>query len=184
MNFIRQLIVMLLMLCILFITACPSEKGIRKAAKASLTLSDLTRDAIGATRKAYEGRLINLETKDKMAIALDKVIAGGETFNAAVKKLNEQYTDPSQVPPTALQELNALLSKEVATPFLQFLQLAGAVSNEQAPYLWAAINALRSALLLIGSFVSQRTVDMLSNDLDNRAALGLGWRAHQWQTLT
>lgn len=144
-------------------TGCPSEAGISKAAKTSLRLSSLTRDAIAATKMAYENHLISLDTKDKMAIQLDKIIAGGETFNAAVKKANDEYKASGQVNTSALGLLNSLLTSEVTTPFLAFLQLLGAVSAEKAPYLWAAINAFRAALLLIGSFVSQNSIKQIND---------------------
>lgn len=163
---LRLSVTIVLAFTLLFTTTafkgCPSEKGIEKAAKTSLRLSDLTRDAIAATAKAYQANLISLETKDKMALQLDKVIAGGIAFNAAVKKANDEYKASGTVDTNAMRLLNSLLTSEVTTPFLAFLQLIGAVSSDQAPYLWAAINALRTALLLIGSFVSTNTVRMLN----------------------
>lgn len=154
-------------------TGCPSQSGIEKAAKTSLRLSQLTGDAIAATRKAYEGHLISLETKDKMAAQLDKIIAGGETFNAAVKKAYDEYKATGNKDVNTLRLLDAMLTSEVTTPFLAFLQLTGAVSQQQAPYLWAAINALRTALLLIGSFVSENTVRFLEKTTRNTDNLAI-----------
>ena len=151
-------------------TGCPSESGIEKAAKTSLRISDLTRDAIAATKRAYEGHVISLETKDKMAAQLDLVILGGQTFNAAVQKAYEEYKKTGNKDVNSLHLLDAMLTSKVITPFLAFLQLMGAVTPEQAPYLWAAVNALRAALLLIGSFVGYNSVKMLDS-VDNRASL-------------
>lgn len=159
-------------------SGCPNETGIHKAAKTSLRLSDLTRDAIAATRKAYEGNLIGIDTKDKMALQLDKMIAGGITFNAAVKKANDEFKASGQVDLGTMRLLQSMLTSEVTTPFLAFLQLVGAITPEQAPYLWAAINALRAALLLIGNFVSQ-TIQRVE---DNTARLENGG-ARSWQIL-
>lgn len=172
MNKIRQLCTMLV-LSVLFLTAtlgmtgCPSQGGIEKAAKTSLRLSDLTRDAIAATKKAYDGGIISLETKDKAAVQLDKLIAGGKTFNAAVIKANEAYKASGKADVSTLRLLDSLLTTEVTAPFLSFLQLLGAVSQGQAPYLLAAINALRAAILLIGSFVSVRTIKSLGAGYNN-----------------
>ena len=151
-------------------TGCPSQSGIEKAAKTSLRISDLTRDAIAATKRAYEGHVISLETKDKMAAQLDLVIAGGQTFNSAVQKAYEEYKKTGNKDVNALHLLDAMLTSKVITPFLAFLQLMGAVTPEQAPYLWAAVNALRAALLLIGSFVGYNSVKMLDS-VDNRASI-------------
>ncbi len=150
------------------LTGCPGGKaGIEKAAKTSLRLSQLTRDAIAATKTAFEGGLISLETKDKAAVQLDRLIAGGQTFNAAVTRAHEAYKASGEKDVNALRLLDSLLTKEVTAPFLAFLQLLGAVSAEQAPYLHTAINALRTALLLIGSFVSVDTVKMLEGVYSN-----------------
>lgn len=166
MNKIRQLCTMLV-LAILFLvttlgmTGCPAQGGIEKAAKTSLRLSDLTRDAIAATKTAYEGHVISLDTKDKAAAALDRLIAGGKTFNAAVIKANDAYKASGKADINTLRLLDSLLTTEVTKPFLDFLQLLGAVSSAQAPYLTTAINALRAAILLIGSFVSKNTVNLV-----------------------
>lgn len=180
----RLCISFILSLCVFFTmvigTACPSQSGIEKAAKTSLRISDLTRDAIAATRQAYENHLIDLETKDKMAAQLDLVISGGDAFNAAVKRVYEEFKKSGNKDVSALRLLDTMLTSQVTAPFLAFLQLMRVVSPEQAPYLWAAINSLRAAILLVGSFVSINTIKMLgepdnrSNNLafENKIALG------------
>ncbi len=175
MNKIRQLST-LLVLSVLFLlatvgmTGCPAQGGIEKAAKTSLRLSDLTRDAIAATKTAYEGHVISLETKDKAAAQLDKLIAGGNTFNAAVIKANAAYKASGKADISTLRLLDTLLTTEVTTPFLSFLTLLGAVPPDKAPYLATAINALRAAILLIGSFVSKNTVEHLQPGYNDRTA--------------
>lgn len=175
MNKILQFCTMLVLAALILVftlglTGCPSEQGIAKAAKTSLRLSDLTRDAVAATKTAYEGHIISLDTKDKAAAALDRLIAGGRTFNTAVIKANDAYKASGKADVSTLRLLDSLLTTEVTTPFLAFLQLLKAVTPEQAPYLFTAINALRAAILLIGSFVSQNTVRLVRTEYNDRAA--------------
>lgn len=143
-------------------TACPKENEFDKAAKTSLRIAQLTRDAVEATARAYNDGIISLETKDKMAMQLDRVIAGGRTFNAAVSVAYEKYKKTGDL--SSKHTLDILLTNEVVTPFLQFLELAKVVSPEQAPYLWTAINVLRTALLAIGSLLGENTQRMLGED--------------------
>jgi hypothetical protein len=135
-----------------FLTACPKETVLRRAAKASYSLSGLTVDVINATGKAYAAQLINLETKDRLARHLKTISIGGERFNQTLKRYAEEGTE---IPADKLLILNKIFSEEVVAPFLEVLNAIKLLSPEQSAYLNSAINGLRAAILIIsGAFTN------------------------------
>lgn len=141
----------LLIIYSLFLTACPKETAVRKAAKASFELSGITLDVINATSKAYDAGIIGLAAKDRLAAAEKKIAAGGKHFNELLTGFMAQSSN--NLTADQITILNQIFSNEVVTPFLQILQELGAISLDQVAYLQTAIAALRSAILVIsGTF--------------------------------
>ena len=151
----KKILTILLIISALFLTACPKDSVVRKAAKSSYQLSGLTRDVVAATAKAYDAGVINTATKNKIAEKLQLIAIGGQKFNQIVTGLNNSST----VPADKQALLNQILSAELAGPFLEILEALKVVSASQAAYLHSALAALRIAILTISAAVSQSTHD-------------------------
>jgi hypothetical protein len=143
----------LLIVYSLFLTACPKDTAVRKAAKASFELSGLTLDVINATGKAYEAGILSLAAKDRLAGYEKQVASGGKHFNDALAAFNAQTS--GNLSADQVKALSVILSAEIVTPFLQILQELGAVTLGQVAYLQSAIAALRTAILIISETVAQ-----------------------------
>lgn len=146
----KNIFLVLLVISSLFLLACPKETAVRRAAKASYSLSGLTVDAINATGKAYAAEIIDLRTKDKMANALKTISIGGKRFNQTLE-IFVRESGAGELPPDKLAFLNKIFSDEVVTPFLEVLQTMKVLSPAQSDYLHVAIAALRSAILVISN---------------------------------
>lgn len=133
----------------IFLMACPKESAVRRAAKASYSLSGLTIDAANATAKAYNAGLITFQTKDKIANALKTMAVGGKYFNQTLEKFISE--SGAELPADKIAMLNKIFSDEVVTPFFEILQSLKFLSADKADYLRSAINALRSTVLAISS---------------------------------
>jgi predicted HAD superfamily phosphohydrolase len=149
-----KILTSLLIISTLFLTACPKESAVRKAAKASYQLSGLTRDVVAATGRAYDEQIISTETKNRIADKLKLIAIGGQKFNTIVATL-----DKSDVPFDKRALLNQILNDEIAAPFLEILEALKVVSAAQASHLHNALSALRIAILTISAAVSQHTHD-------------------------
>lgn len=143
----------LLVVYSLFLTACPKDTSVRKAAKASFELSGLTVDVINATKKAYEAGILSLAAKDRLASYEGKLAIGGKHFNQVLEAFNAQTS--GNLTADQVAQLSVILSDEVVTPFLQILQELGAITLDKVEYLRTAIAALRTAILIISETVAQ-----------------------------
>lgn len=178
----RTLLAALLIFTSLFHIACPKDSVVRKAARASYELSGLTRDVIAATGKAYDAQILTLDQKNQIARKLQMIAAGGARFNQIATAANNSNTNPS-----VITTLNLILSNEITAPFLEILQILGAISPTRADYLQVTLAALRTAILTISAAVSQNTHDRFLNRSE-----GATWaiatavrtqttRSYQWQ---
>lgn len=134
---------------ILLTTACPSETQIRKAAKASNSLANLTNNVTDAVRAAFQAGTINLETKNKLADALILIAKEGKIFNEMLIA-NQASAQNNQFPPNIFAQLTTQFDK-VVQPFLDMattLNLLGPNVNQQLGKTFAA---LRAAILIISA---------------------------------
>lgn len=139
----------ILIFSLLILSACPKQSVVRQAAKASFQLSGLTVDAVNATGKAYQANLLSAETKNRIADALKKIATGGKRFNQHLEMYFRNHGE--NIPSDKLEILNAIFSDEVVVPFLEILQALKVLSANDAGYLHSAINALRTAILIISN---------------------------------
>ena len=147
----KKVFTCLLIIYSIFLTACPKDTAVRKAAKASFELSGLTLDVVNATGKAYDAGIIGLDAKDRLAAAEKRVATGGKHFNEILTAFNTQTS--GNLTPEQVQLLSKIFSDEVVTPFLTILQELSVISLDQVQYLRTAIAALRTAILVIsGTF--------------------------------
>ena len=117
---------------VLLTTACPSESQIRKAAKASNSLANLTNNVTDAVRAAFQAGTISVETKNKLADALIVIAKEGKIFNDMLIA-NQASAQSGQFPPGIFQTLTAQFDK-VVQPFLDMvttLNLLGPNANSQ-----------------------------------------------------
>ena len=134
---------------VLLTTACPSESQIRKAAKASNSLANLTNNVTDAVRAAFQANTINVETKNKLADALIVIAKEGKIFNDMLIA-NQASAQSGQFPPGIFQQLTSQFDK-VVQPFLDMatqLNLLGPNANQQLQKTFAA---LRAAILIISA---------------------------------
>jgi hypothetical protein len=152
-KFMKRFFTAILIVYSLFLTACPKETAVRKAAKASYELSGITLDVIHTTEKAYAAGILSLAAKDRLAGYEKRVASGGKHFNDVLVAFNAQTS--GNLTADQLGVLNKILSDEIVTPFLAILQELAVVSLDQVAYLKTAIAALRTAILIISETVAQ-----------------------------
>jgi hypothetical protein len=134
---------------VLLTTACPSENQIRRAAKASNDLANLTNNVTDAVRIAFQAGQINVETKNKMADALILIAKEGKIFNDMLIA-NQASAQNGTFPPGIFTQLSTQFDK-VVQPFLEMattLNLLGPSGNEKLAQTFAA---LRAAILIISA---------------------------------
>jgi hypothetical protein len=134
---------------VLLTTACPSESQIRKAAKASNSLANLTNNVTDAVRAAFQANAINVETKNKLADALILIAKEGKIFNDMLIA-NQAAAQNGQFPPGIFNQLTTQFNL-VVQPFLDMattLNLLGPNVNQQLAQTFAA---LRAAILIISA---------------------------------
>jgi len=134
---------------VLLTTACPSENQIRKAAKASNNLANLTNNVTDAVRIAFQAGQISAETKNKMADALILVAKEGKIFNDMLIA-NQASAQNGTFPPNIFVQLSTQFDK-VVQPFLDMatqLNLLGPNGNQKLAQTFAA---LRAAILIISA---------------------------------
>jgi hypothetical protein len=139
----------IIMALVLLTTACPSEGQIRKAAKASNSLANLTNNVTDAVRAAFQAGTITLETKNKLADALIVIAKEGKIFNDMLIA-NQPAAQNNQFPPNIFAQLTAQFDK-VVQPFLDMvtaLNVLGPNANSQLAKTFAA---LRAAILIISA---------------------------------
>ena len=134
---------------VLLTTACPSESQIRKAAKASNGLANLTNGVVDAVRVAFQAGQISVDTKNKLADALILVAKEGKTFNDLLIA-NQALAQNGTFPPNIFALLSTQFDK-VVQPFLDMatqLNLLGPAANQK---LLTTFAALRAAILIISA---------------------------------
>ncbi len=136
----------------LFLTACPKDTAVRKAAKASYELSGITVDVVNATKKAYDAGIIGLAAKDRLAGYEKTITSGGKHFNDVLSGYIAQTA--GNLTADQVKILNTILSDQLVTPFLAILQELALISLDQVAYLRTAIAALRTAILIISGTIA------------------------------
>lgn len=139
----------LITVLVLLTTACPSESQIRKAAKASNDLANLTNNVTDAVRVAFQAGQISVETKNKMADALILIAKEGKIFNDMLIA-NQASAQNGNFPPNIFVQLSTQFDK-VVQPFLDMastLNVLGPTSNQRLAQTFAA---LRAAILIISA---------------------------------
>jgi hypothetical protein len=135
---------------VILTTACPSETQVRKAAKASNSLANLTNNVTDAVRSAFQANAINVETKNKLADALILIAKEGKIFNDMLIANLPAAQSSNQFPPGIFQQLTTQFDK-VVQPFLDMattLNVLGPNANQQLQKTFAA---LRAAILIISA---------------------------------
>jgi hypothetical protein len=135
---------------VLLTTACPSENQIRRAAKASNDLANLTNGVTDAVRAAFQAGQISLETKNKLADALIVIAREGKTFNDLLIANQALAAKTGTFPPNVFTLLSTQFDK-VVQPFLDMvtqLNLIGPATNQKLATTFAA---LRAAILIISA---------------------------------
>ena len=134
---------------VLLTTACPSDNQIRKAAKASNDLANLTNNVTDAVRSAFQAGQISVETKNKLADALILIAKEGKTFNDMLIA-NQALAQNGTFPANVFVQLSTQFDK-VVQPFLDMatqLNLLGPNGNQKLAQTFAA---LRAAILIISA---------------------------------
>jgi hypothetical protein len=134
---------------VLLTTACPSENQVRKAAKASNNLANLTNNVTDAVRIAFQAGQISADTKNKMADALILIAKEGKIFNDMLIA-NQASAQNGRFPPNIFAQLSSQFDK-VVQPFLDMgttLNLLGPNGNQKLAETFAA---LRAAILIISA---------------------------------
>jgi uncharacterized BrkB/YihY/UPF0761 family membrane protein len=148
----KKFLTVMLIIYSLFLTACPKDTAVRKAAKASYELSGITLDVIHATEKAYNAGIIGLAAKDRLAGFEKHVATGGKHFNDVLAGFIAQTSGNLTADQVSI--LSKILSDEIVTPFLAILQELAVISLDQVAYLKTAIAALRTAILIISGTIA------------------------------
>ena len=136
---------------VLFNTACPSQSQIRKAAKASNDLANLTNSVTDAVRVAFQAGQISVETKNRLADALILIAKEGKIFNDMLIA-NQASAQEGKFPPNIFVQLSTQFDK-VVQPFLDMATQLNLIGQNTNPRLAQTFAALRAAILIIsGAF--------------------------------
>lgn len=169
MKILRTMFLMIAVYAVILTTVACDQNQIRKAAKASDSLSGLTLDAVRATKQAFESGAISLSQKDALADKLLILARGGQTFNAAVKQLSVSGADG--MTPDKWQTIERLFDAQVITPFLAFLAQTTGINN--SANLSAAIKLIRISVLTIARVFggNQAITERINRETNQFAAI-------------
>ncbi len=141
--------VLLITAIVILTTACPSDNQIRKAAKASNDLANLTNNVVDAVRVSFQAGQMNEGTKKKMADALILIAKEGKTFNDLLIA-NQALAQNGTFPPNVFAQLSAQFDK-VVQPFLDLVTQLNVIGPNTNPKLVQTFAALRTAILIISA---------------------------------
>lgn len=155
----RFLLSMLVICSMFYLQACPKKETLKvQSAKLSYSFSGLTVDAINAVGKAYTEGKISVQTKDKWANKLKFIATGGKRVHQNLEKfINESGAN---LPTDKAAIISKIFSDEVITPLLEILQDMKLMTADRAEYLRVAINALRTAILTVGSMLGSANIEV------------------------
>lgn len=117
----RKTITLFLIYAICLLTiACPSQKTLEDAMIESRRFATYANRGVEVTRSLFNGRIITLEQKDKIADAFILLGRGGIEFDNAVARLHAQYSS-GNVPKDKLDVLFALFDSAVIDKLIKIL---------------------------------------------------------------
>jgi hypothetical protein len=151
----KRIALSLLIAFALINTACPkvSQSALDKAASASRTVSVRYVETVDFVTSLYKGGAIKLDTKDKIADALETFGKNGKKFNDLLATYSAQYAN-GQVPANVWSAI-AKNFDELSADFLSVLKLlpqaAGLADTK-------AFRAISAAVLSLAQILSENSI--------------------------
>jgi len=151
----RRLALSLLLTFALLNTACPkpSQSALDKAANASRTVATRYVETVDFVTNLYKGGALSLETKDKIADALETFGKNGKRFNDLLAKYSSQYAN-GQVPANIWSEISTNFDALSADflKILNFLPQAAGLGDTKA------FRAISAAVLALAQVLSENSM--------------------------
>lgn len=141
-------------------TSCRTdEPALVSAYKASVQISAYATSAGRSILKAYQDKLISLETKDQLFQRLEKVAEGGRAFHNELNALRQRFPD-GNIDARDLVRLEVLFNAPVYLPMLDVLEIVKLLPADQRPAVELAISALKVAIDTVRLAFSRKAQSM------------------------
>jgi hypothetical protein len=129
----------------LLTTGCP-QKSIDQAKKSSAKIATYANTGVNVTRDLYRAQLLSLPNKDKIADGFIALAKAGQTFDAAVLKIEQQY-GPNAPPKAEIDKLFAVFDAEVVDRLVEVLRSVGLSGIPEK--FREIVNTLKSAVIIV-----------------------------------
>lgn len=160
---IKTILISLLLMCSLFLTACPRKNDLIKGYETNEAIQGHLQTAIQTVGGLYDSKWISYEQKESLAAKLRIVYNGSVAFQKELDSLREIYINQQNLPDKQLNALDIFFNREVVKPFVDFLSELGVLPEKPAQMVLTAIVLLRSAVLTIANlFNTMRGGDSVS----------------------
>jgi len=138
----------------MFATGCP-DKSIQKAKSSSARVATFANAGVNLTRDLYRQQIISITVKDRIADAFITLAKAGQTFDAAVLKVEAQY-GPAAPPRAEIDKLFAVFDSEVVDGLVDILKT---VTASGIPDKFREIvETLKSAVIVIAKVFNRAVV--------------------------
>lgn len=149
----RKFFLCILVLVSLFMTACPRQKDIKEAFKASRQIAHYTGTAADTVADLYKAGVIDFGQKEKLITKLKAVRDNGKRFHATVEAIYQQYKN--DLPDKELNALDIVFNRDVIAPLIDLLTEAGLLSESASQTVLTALVFLKQAVLMIANLFGQ-----------------------------
>lgn len=149
----KKSILTILIICSLFLMACPSKNSLAKGFEASSKISQVGFQSTVAVGDLFTANVITYETKEKLVKSLRKVQENGERFNQVLSELKAQYG--KDVPADEIRSLDVYFNQNIIAPFVEILVEAGTLSAPTAEKIYLVIAALKQIVFTVSNIFGQ-----------------------------
>lgn len=141
---------LLIIYSLLMVTACPSKGDLEKAFKQSANIGKVASASAVTVGDLYKAGVISLDTKDKIALQLGKIVENGARVHEVIKALAAKYKGQvDNISPTERNDLDLMFSREVVEPFLEIFKSLNVLPAHTAQQILVAVALLRSAIMTV-----------------------------------
>ncbi|HXG85778.1 MAG TPA: hypothetical protein VNI84_17295 [Pyrinomonadaceae bacterium] len=156
-NLIKTIVSLTVIYAVILTCACPQKSAIRRANEAGYQLAGAINDAQKAVEAAYDARAFSRETAIKLNTHLRTANHGSARLNDAIRAARQIAGGGAALPQSKIDALNLIFSEQVITPILEILNELKITNAGRAPALFAAIQSVKTLILVISSAFPQKS---------------------------
>lgn len=149
----KILISVLLIAVSVNLTACPSNKTIKRAFQASEGIASTCETAAETIDTFYTSGTITYEQKEMLIAGLKKVRDGGKSFHRLVDAVWQTYG--TNVPADQWERLDRIFDEQILAVFEEILVNARLISGETGQKILTAIAVLRLTLRTVAKLFAE-----------------------------